>query len=50
MPGPGPSAPLRILDLTDDLAFQGARMLVGIGADVVRVEPGTDLDPAARVH
>ncbi|MDQ4119009.1 MAG: CoA transferase, partial [Actinomycetota bacterium] len=50
MSRPAPFAPLRILDLTDDLGFQGARMLVGIGADVLRIEPGTDLDPAARVH
>lgn len=41
---------LRVLDLTDELAFQGARLLVGTGADVVRIEPGTDLDPAARTH
>lgn len=27
---------LRVLDLTDELAFQGARLLVGLGADVVR--------------
>ena len=32
-------APLRVLDLTDELAFQGARLLVGLGADVVRIEP-----------
>ena len=43
-------APLRVLDLTDELAFQGARLLVGLGAEVVRIEPGRDLDPAARVH
>jgi crotonobetainyl-CoA:carnitine CoA-transferase CaiB-like acyl-CoA transferase len=43
-------APLRVLDLTDQLAFQGARLLVGLGADVVRVEPGPDLDLAERVH
>lgn len=41
---------LRVLDLTDELAFQGARLLVGVGADVVRIEPGTDLGPAARTH
>ncbi|MER6692175.1 CaiB/BaiF CoA-transferase family protein [Streptomyces minutiscleroticus] len=41
---------LRVLDLTDALAFQGARLLVGIGADVVRTEPGTGLDPATRTH
>ncbi|MFF5494404.1 CoA transferase [Streptomyces aquilus] len=43
-------AALRVLDLTDELAFQGARLLVGTGADVVRIEPGTDLTPAARAH
>lgn len=43
-------ATLRVLDLTDELAFQGARLLVGIGADVVRTEPGTGLDTAARTH
>jgi crotonobetainyl-CoA:carnitine CoA-transferase CaiB-like acyl-CoA transferase len=42
--------PLRVLDLTDELAFQGARLLVGLGADVVRTEPGLSLDPAGRVH
>jgi crotonobetainyl-CoA:carnitine CoA-transferase CaiB-like acyl-CoA transferase len=42
--------PLRVLDLTDELAFMGARLLVGLGADVVRVDPGADLDPAARTH
>jgi len=43
-------ATLRVLDLTDELAFQGARLLVGIGADVLRTEPGTGLGPAARAH
>lgn len=43
-------AALRVLDLTDELAFQGARLLVGTGADVVRTEPGTGLGPAARTH
>ncbi|TWF75102.1 crotonobetainyl-CoA:carnitine CoA-transferase CaiB-like acyl-CoA transferase [Pseudonocardia hierapolitana] len=42
--------PPRVLDLTDGLAFQGARLLVGMGADVVRVDPGEDLDAAARIH
>ncbi|MFZ3561602.1 CoA transferase [Streptomyces sp. BH055] len=41
---------LRVLDLTDELAYQGARLLVGTGADVVRIEPGAGLDPAARAH
>ena len=43
-------APLRVLDLTDELAFQGARLLVGLGADVLRVDPGRADDLAARVH
>ena len=43
-------APLRVLDLTDELAFQGARLLVGLGADVLRVDPGQTGDLAARVH
>ncbi|MFC6063084.1 CaiB/BaiF CoA-transferase family protein [Streptomyces ochraceiscleroticus] len=42
--------PLRVLDLTDELAFQGARLLVGLGADVLRTDPGGDLDPASRAH
>src|SRR5918999_993431 len=50
MPGPTPAPPLRVLDLTDRLAHQGARLLVGIGADVVRVDPDEDLEPAERVH
>ena len=46
------SAPgtLRVLDLTDDLASQAARLFVGLGADVVRIEYATDppaTDPAA---
>ena len=43
-------APLRVLDLTDELAFQGARLLVGLGADVIRVDDGGALGLAARVH
>lgn len=32
---------LRVIDLTDELSFQAARLLVGLGADVIRVErPG----------
>ncbi|WP_456696178.1 CoA transferase [Aeromicrobium sp. P5_D10] len=31
------SAPLRVLDLTDPLGHQGARLFVGLGADVVRI-------------
>ncbi|POX42921.1 CoA transferase [Streptomyces sp. Ru73] len=42
--------PLRVLDLTDELAFQGARLLVGLGADVLRTDPGGELDPASRAH
>jgi crotonobetainyl-CoA:carnitine CoA-transferase CaiB-like acyl-CoA transferase len=44
------SAPLRVLDLTDELAFQGARLLVGLGADVVRADDGGALGRAAQVH
>lgn len=43
-------SPLRVLDLTDELAYQGARLLVGLGADVVRIESGAELDAAARAH
>lgn len=39
---------MRVLDLTDELARQGARLLVGLGADVVRVDD--DLDGPERVH
>ncbi|GHE84085.1 CoA transferase [Amycolatopsis deserti] len=41
---------MRVLDLTDELARQGARLLVGLGADVVRADPDEDLDEAARIH
>ena len=43
-------APLRVIDLTDELAHQAARLLVGIGADVVRPvlsADGSPCDPAA---
>lgn len=30
--------PLRVLDLTDDLAIMAGRLLVGTGADVIRIE------------
>ncbi|MER7196976.1 CoA transferase, partial [Streptomyces sp. NPDC000188] len=43
-------SPLRVLDLTDELAYQGARLLLGLGADVVRIESGAELDAAARAH
>jgi crotonobetainyl-CoA:carnitine CoA-transferase CaiB-like acyl-CoA transferase len=39
---------LRVLDLTDELARQGARLLVGLGADVVRVDD--DLTGPERIH
>jgi crotonobetainyl-CoA:carnitine CoA-transferase CaiB-like acyl-CoA transferase len=49
-----PAPPLRVLDLTDELAFQGARLLVGLGADVLRVDSGADsggpLEPAEAIH
>jgi len=37
---------LRVLDLTDELAAQAVRLLVGIGADVLRVRPDTEEPPA----
>lgn len=42
--------PLRVLDLTDELAWHGARVFVGMGADVLRVDPAAELAPAARLH
>jgi crotonobetainyl-CoA:carnitine CoA-transferase CaiB-like acyl-CoA transferase len=44
--------PLRVLDLTDDLALGVARQFVGMGADVVRLEPRTspDTPPAQALH
>ncbi|WP_216896870.1 CaiB/BaiF CoA-transferase family protein [Nocardia alni] len=41
---------LRVLDLGDELAYQGARLLVGLGAEVVRVDSDEGIDPAARAH
>ncbi|WP_409463715.1 CoA transferase [Amycolatopsis sp. GA6-003] len=41
---------MRVLDLTDELARQGARLLVGLGADVVRVDPDDRLPEAERIH
>jgi crotonobetainyl-CoA:carnitine CoA-transferase CaiB-like acyl-CoA transferase len=38
---------IRVLDLTDDLAPQAARLFVGLGADVVRVEDGP---PSDQLH
>lgn len=47
----GPVTALRVLDLTDDLAFQGSRLLVGLGADVVRpVGVGATASTAAELH
>lgn len=43
-------SPLRVLDLTDRLAHLGARLLVGIGADVVRIDAGAERGPADQVH
>lgn len=37
-----PSPPLRVLDLTDSLGAHAVRLMVGIGADVLRVRPDTD--------
>ncbi|GAB7006772.1 hypothetical protein JCM18899A_42450 [Nocardioides sp. AN3] len=45
-------SPLRVIDLCDALTFQAARLLVGLGADVIRVEC-TDtpvLSKAERLH
>ncbi|MFB9764493.1 CoA transferase, partial [Nocardioides kongjuensis] len=44
--------PIRVLDLTDDLAFQAARLFVGMGADVLRVErpEAPPLRRSARLH
>ena len=50
MTATGPASALRVLDLTDELAWQGARLLVGLGAEVLRVDPALELAPAARVH
>jgi crotonobetainyl-CoA:carnitine CoA-transferase CaiB-like acyl-CoA transferase len=44
---------LRVIDLTDELAHQGVRMLVGIGADVIRVaadERAPGEQPQARAE
>ncbi|WP_235738802.1 CoA transferase, partial [Nocardioides alcanivorans] len=44
--------PLRVLDLTDGLALMAGRLLVGTGADVIRIEPDnrTQQSEAARLH
>jgi crotonobetainyl-CoA:carnitine CoA-transferase CaiB-like acyl-CoA transferase len=36
---PGPLAGVRVLDLTDEIAVLGGRLLAAIGADVLRPEP-----------
>ncbi|MGW4489512.1 CoA transferase [Amycolatopsis sp. NPDC004368] len=43
-------APLRVLDLTDELAFQGPRLFVGMGAEVVRTDRGPWRGAAADLH
>ncbi len=45
-------APLRVLDLTDDLALQAGRLFVGLGADVIRIEHAgrEPADRAAHLH
>ena len=50
MSATAPASALRVLDLTDELAWQGARLLVGLGAEVVRIDPASELAPAARLH
>ncbi|MCY3602186.1 MAG: CoA transferase, partial [Chloroflexi bacterium] len=35
----GPLAPYRVIDLTREMGAVCTRMLAGLGADVVRVEP-----------
>jgi crotonobetainyl-CoA:carnitine CoA-transferase CaiB-like acyl-CoA transferase len=44
--------PLRVLDMTDGLALMAGRLLVGTGADVVRIETTTEPvpSPADRLH
>lgn len=43
---------LRVLDLTDELAANAIRLMVGLGADVIRVRPDTAAPPrpADAVH
>jgi crotonobetainyl-CoA:carnitine CoA-transferase CaiB-like acyl-CoA transferase len=45
-------SPLRVLDLTDDLALQAGRLFVGLGADVIRIEDaeGQPASRADRLH
>jgi crotonobetainyl-CoA:carnitine CoA-transferase CaiB-like acyl-CoA transferase len=46
----GTAAPLRVLDLTDDLALGAGRHFVGLGADVVRIGVMSALDGADGLH
>lgn len=41
---------IRVLDLTDDLAANASRMLVGIGAEVIRVEEAPRAPRPADLH
>lgn len=51
---PASSGTPRVLDLTDQIAAQAGRLLVALGADVIRVEPETQpaaaLTRAAQLH
>lgn len=44
--------PLKVLDLTDDLALNAARLLVGTGADVIRLQSSdsAQASPAEALH
>ena len=46
------STRLRVIDLTDELSFQAARLFVGLGADVIRLErPGApELTRSEQLH
>jgi crotonobetainyl-CoA:carnitine CoA-transferase CaiB-like acyl-CoA transferase len=44
----GPLAGLRVLDLIDDLGAYGPRLLAGLGADVIRLEPPSGSRHRAR--
>lgn len=44
------TVPLRVLDLTDTLGLYGARLLVGLGADVVRIKRPHDPAPGTAQH
>jgi crotonobetainyl-CoA:carnitine CoA-transferase CaiB-like acyl-CoA transferase len=43
------AVPLRVIDLTDDLASSAGRLFVGLGADVIRVEDAGNL-PVSRAE